>query len=207
MKSLRKISAKDVADAVRYVKTAECKSFATLKSLQKMLACKPMELMAWLEENSGLVHCEEMFSQMRGVKTSIGLCVVEAFEWEEENPWTKKGFDKIVNDAKDTLWIVEIIDPFHSNRHLGYFLNEDRHPSEIPEDRMFQDGRKNKWLWRNTREKINTLVKNGYCGSKVVAFKDYGNGYYNNSFEHYLSKSDIKEIEEKLGFKFIIEKP
>lgn len=205
MKKRNPVKIKDFISALKYVKMAECSDFAAIDSLQKMLGCKPMDLMRFIDENKNLIHTKILRKNDDNISVPIGLCVFDAYEKEEENPYTEIGRKKLVKNNKKKLWVVEIIDTVDNERHLGYYLEEDTKPdcctglgiNKLNYEQAW-------WLWRNTTEKIKQLADNGYCKEKIVSFKDYDGGYFTNKFEHYLTKTDIKEIKEKFGYEFIV---
>lgn len=197
----RKIDIKEFADAVRYVKAAECVDHARIPSLVKMLGCKPMELMEFITGNPGLMHLEERFSP--GGNKSLGLCVIDVYGSEEENPWTAAGLDKMIADNGNRIWVSEIRDQWRKSGLLGYSVNEDFVEPEFVKNEP-ADARRLKWLWRNTAGKISVLKGMGFCKPRVLAFSDYGTGCYNKEIGNYLSEEDVESIRGNGVFEVII---
>lgn len=195
----RKISIKELADAVGYVKVAECVDYARIPSLIKMLGCKPMDFMAFLTENTGLVHSEERFSE--GRRKSLGLCVIDVYEREEDNPRTAAGLKKMIADNENRIWVTEIRDVLRDSGVMGYYVSEDEAPkhSGLP-----SDARLCKWLWRNTSGKLGVLKGMGLCNTKILSFAEYGSGFYNKEIKNYISVSELESLRENGVFEIIM---
>lgn len=102
------ITPKEFAHAVEMTKKAECKPYATLPALKRMLACRPLDIMDFMEQHPDLVHAEQRsetkyvkermsipgtnrayYDAVEKIGRNLGLCIIDAFETAEENPWTE----------------------------------------------------------------------------------------------------------------------
>lgn len=181
--------------AVKLTKKADCVDFATLPSLRKTLSCTRLELLEWIDEHPQLIHTEERFHKkhqkirVRGwgalqgqswTETrivdghSFGLCVIEAFEKEEDNPWTEKGLAKLIKDYEKTIWLSKVD---NYGEILGDSIQTDKHPSDIPSGKRYPDARKCPWLWRNTEEKIERLLSDVPLKIKSFWIGGFGDCY------------------------------
>ena len=205
------ITPKEFAKAVAYAKKASGNPFATLSGIQKMLSCRPMDVMDFIETHPCLVHCEHR-SETKLVRVkeripgtnkwywatdtrtgkSLGLCVIEAFETEEDNPWTEKGLQKLIDDNAKTVW-VSVVDNY--GQHIGQAIREDKVHDDYRYGGRPQDARKAPWLWRNTREKLDATRAVGATKEKSYWIGGIGDCYERKE-EFSINEEGIKLLEK-----------
>lgn len=210
------ITPKEFAHAVAMTKKAECVPYATLPALKKMLACRPLDIMDFIEAHPDLIHTEQRHETkyvkvripMPGTGRSywstttrdgknLGLCVIEAFETPEDNPWTEAGLQKLIEKNRKTVWASEVND-------YGQILGEVLRPNTIPTGDYGQlkyrdgerpaDARKAPWLWRNTKEKLEALRDIGAVSEKTYWMGGFGDSYSRKE-PYSLSAEGIKILE------------
>jgi hypothetical protein len=205
------ITPKEFAKAVAYAKKASGHPFATLSDIKKMLSCRPMDVMDFIETHPGLVHCEHRHetkavrvkvrlpgtnkwywsTDMRNGK-SLGLCVIETFETEEDNPWTEKGLQKLIDDNARTVW-VSVVDNY--GHHIGQALREDKVNDDYRYGGRPQDARKAAWLWRNTRNKLEATKAAGATKDKTFIMGGFMDSYERKE-EFSIDEDGIKLLEK-----------
>lgn len=210
------ITPKEFAHAVEMTKKAECMPYATLPALKRMLACRPLDIMDFMEQHPDLVHAEQR-SETKLVKVKIpmpgtgrsywstetrdgknlGLCVIEAFETPEDNPWTEAGLQKLIEENSKTVWASDVND---YGQILGEVLREDTIPKdsygrlEYPDGKRPADARRAPWLWRNTKEKLEALKKIDAVSEKTFWMGGFGDSYSRKE-PYSLSDEGIKILE------------
>lgn len=210
------ITPKEFAHAVKMTMKAECKPYATLPALKRMLACRPLDIMDFIEQHPDLVHAEQR-SETKVIKVKVplpgtgryywsteardgknlGLCVIEAFETPEDNPWTEAGLQKLIEENRKTVWVSEVND---YGQILGEVLREDTIPTSdygLPKYRDGErpaDARRAPWLWRNTKEKLEALKKIGAVSEKTFWMGGFGDSYSRKE-PYSLSDEGIKILE------------
>lgn len=188
------ISTKSFTQAFEFAKQADCRNFATIQSMCRMLGCKPFSVMEYLNANPRLVHCEERFTKggQKSLK-SLGLCICEAYESVEQNPWEPEWLEWAKEHYKKTVWVSE-----WNNYGVieGYFLAIDRRPDNLTEKEIFADNRKNKFLWGNTPEKLETCRALG--ATKQATFYIGGMGdCTSHDIPYAIISEGIKLLEKK----------
>ncbi len=171
---------KEFAHAVEMAKKAECKSYATLTAIKRMLSCKPIDVMDFIETHPELVHTEQRFETRTVKSRSLGLCVIEAYESEELNPWTEAGLQYLIKEHEHTVWISDI-------NNYGQIIGSAIHEDTIPKDewgiKKYKDGerpadaRKATWLWRNTHEKLDAISRLQASYNKTFWMGGLGDSY------------------------------
>ena len=163
---MERFSAEEFVRAVGFVKKADCRGFATIDATAKMLSVRKFDVMTYIEENPLLVRCTEhtdykvvsvplrnpfngktvgRTTEMRVAKR-YGLCIDEAFCHVEDNPWNPEWLERQIRLNEKTVYATA----FDNYGEIqGHYLSED-----LPSDKLFEDNRKNVWLWRNTRAKL-----------------------------------------------------
>ena len=210
------ISPKEFAHAVAMTKKAEVKGYATLPALKKMLGCRPLDIMDFIEEHPDLVHteprCETKIVKVRmplpGTGRSywsteardgksLGLCIIDAYECAEDNPWTEAGLQKLITTHTKTVWASKVD---NYGEILGEVLREDTIPKdsygrlEYPDGKRPADARKAEWLWRNTHEKLETLKSLGAVKNHKYWMGGVGDAYSRDE-PFSLSAEGIKILE------------
>jgi len=163
------IEIKEFTQAVKYTKNADCTTYATIPSLTKMLGCRRIEVMQYLEDHPDLVHTEERFrSKTVNEKTyppvgkpynikvaargaSLGLCIIDAYERPELNPWNELWLKETIKKYSKTVWVSEWS---NYGQIEGLFLARTSRPSSLKENELYKDNRRNDFLWKNTEEKL-----------------------------------------------------
>lgn len=199
--------------AVRLTKKADCADFATLPSLARTLSCTRMQLLEWIDSHPELIRAEERFHQKdqkvrvhgwgalqgrswtetrRVNGHSLGLCIIEAFEREEDNPWTEKGLEKLIRDNEKTIRLDQV-DNYGEN--LGDYVPKDIRPKEVPAGKRYEDARRCTWLWRNTEEKIARLLADVPLREKSFWIGGIGDCYERRELA--VESADIQAMEAK----------
>jgi len=216
---MAQITPEDVATAVRLVKKETCRGFATVFETAKMLGVRKMDVLLYMEQHPKLFHAEERFRQkhvkvtvngfgaLRGRRwkedrvvdgASLGLCLIEAYTTPEDNPWNAEWLAAAQERFAKTLWLSEV------NNYgdiLGHCFIEDRRPSSLPPEKVYADNRRNDWLWRNTREKLEAAKALGGCAEKSYIMGGFGDSYHRN--EPYGVTAESKAILEADGWTII----
>jgi len=209
------IEIKEFVQAVEYVKRAECVSYARLESIKKMLGCRLIDVMDYIDRHPMLVYLEERYKYKDKIVTSIvagcrfkdtvkvkigslGLCVIDAFMQTSDNWWTDEGLESMIEKNKNRIWVDE--DSYYVP--LGLYIDKDVKPDSLKSDERYKDARQCCWLWRNTEEKIKKILDSGIAKPGF-----YWHGGYNDAYksEHDIVVNDIQllEIQEKLNFEII----
>ncbi len=184
-----------MATAVRLVKKETCRSFATIAETAKMLGVRKIDVLLYMEQYPKLFHAEQRFRQkhvketvhgfgaLRGQKwkedrivngASLGLCFIEAYTTLEDNPWNREWLDAAMERFAKTLWLSEVN---NYGEILGHYFREDKRPLSIPSDHAYADNRRNEWLWRNTREKLEAAKALGGCKEQSYIMGGFGDSY------------------------------
>ena len=81
---------------------------------------------------------------------------------------------------------------------LGTCCVEDKKPSSLPYDSQYKDHRRNTWLWRNTREKLEAAKATGGLVTKSFCMGGFGDSYMRE--EPYSLTSESRRILEEKGW-------
>ena len=181
----------DIVKAVALCKKADCKPYVTIPSLQKMLGCKRLDIVSYIDENPDLFHCEERFrdkyvtiyENIFGKKfrrkervngDSLGLCIIEAYSSPEKNPWAETGLKDLIKRNARTIWISEVN---NYGQIEGHTVQEDKKPSDLKSGEQYKNNLKNTWLWRNTHEKVQELLDKGIIKRRKFWMGGIGDSY------------------------------
>jgi len=186
---------KDFSKAVILLKNGKCRDFVTVPDLARALGARQIDILAFIDENPRLVHTEERFREktktvkvagwgaLRGQSwteqrkmngASLGLCVIDAFERIEDNPWNPEWLEKVQRDYAKTLWLSEVN---NYGEILGQCFTETKKNSALAYGQVYANNLRNDWLWRNTREKLEAAKALGGCFEKTFVMGGYGDSY------------------------------
>lgn len=212
---MKKITIDDIITAVRLVKQDTCQDYATTAAVAKMLGARKMDVLLFIEQNPKLVHTEERFRKKAAQRTiliggrtvkesrmvdgaSLGLCITEAFPDAASNPWNAEWLEAAQVRLSRTLWLSEVN---NYGEILGECFHEDIHPKDIPQNMVFKDNRRNDWIWRNTREKLEAAKALGGCFERTFVMGGYGDSYERR--EPYAVTAETVDILTKNGWTLI----
>lgn len=210
------ISIEEIITALRLVKKDTCQDYATTAALAKMLGARKMDVLLFIEQNPKLLHTEERYRKKsiqrtimicgRPVKeshlingASLGLCLIEAFPDAKSNPWNPEWLEATKRHLAKTLWLSEVN---NYGEILGHCFHEDERPSDIPSDHLFADNRRNDWLWRNTREKLEEAKSLGGCFEHSYIMGGYGDSYERK--EPYAVNAQSLQLLKNAGWTIIV---
>lgn len=187
------ISIESFNKAFNFAKQADCRDFATIQSMCRMLGCKPFAVMEYINTYPQLVHCEERFeNRPKGGKKSLGLCVCGAYTSAEQNPWEPEWLKWAKKHYRKTVWVSE-----WNNYGVieGHYLAEDTRPKNLREGEIYIDNRKNEFIWRNTHEKLEACKALGATKETKFFIGGYGDCSENN-IPYAIASEGIKILEE-----------
>ena len=210
------ITPQDLAEAVRLVQKDKCRDFATTAEVAAMLGVRKMDILSFIDLHPELVHAEERFREKK-VKTrvggwgalrgrtwteertvngaSLGLCIIGAYAAVEDNPWQNEWLAAARQRFAKTLWSVPVD---NYGEILGTCCIEDKKPSSLPYDRQYRDHRRNTWLWRNTKEKLEAAKAAGGLVTESFCMGGFGDSYIRE--EPYSLTSESRRILEEKGW-------
>ena len=216
---MAKITIEDLVTAVRLVKKETCRDYATVADTARMLGARKMDVLLFLDENPRLVHAEERFRErrirrkvaghgaLRGRSwweettargASLGLCLIEAYATVEENPYNPEWLEAAKARYTRTLWLSDVD---NYGQILGRCCLEDARPSSVPYGHLFTDNRRNTWLWRNTREKLEAAKALGGCVERDFCMGGFGDSYIRH--EPYAVTLESRKVLENAGWTLI----
>jgi len=188
------ITLETIKEAVDLLKRFSTKEFVTIAELSKELKISKIELMKFIESNPKLFRLSERWEPKEKTVTvnrsgcrykekisvrgkALGVCVDRVFRSPEENDLTdewlevmKKTYEKFIN--------ISVIDDY--GHVIGYQVVEDT-------------GRTGEW--RNTKEKIQWLLSEGFVCPTTHNFGCFGDSY-SRKFEYGISSRDIENLKE-----------
>lgn len=175
----------EVHRIVSLIQKVNCSTFALVTETASELGIKKTVLMQYIEDNPKLFDVTKATSKStKGVVKNLGLAIRKVYLTPEENPDTEEWLEiqKKVWEKK-----IQVFEQTYYGQHEFWYLAVDN-----------ESKRRN--LWRNTPEKIQTLIdagaikmeKSGYCG-----FSDYYN------WEGLLLTPDAAEAITKLGWELV----
>ena len=175
----------EVQRIVSLIQKVNCSTFALVTETASELGIKKTVLMQYIEDNPKLFDVAKVTSKStKGVVKSLGLAIREVYLTPEENPDTEEWLE-IQKKAWEKK--IQVFEQTYYGQHEFWYLAADD-----------ERGRKN--LWRNTPEKIQTLID---AGAIKMEKRGYGGvrDYYN--WEGLLLTPDAAEAITKLGWELV----
>lgn len=175
----------EVYRIVSLIQRVNCSTFALVAETASELGIKKTVLMQYIEDNPKLFDVTEATSKStKGVVKSLGLAIRKVYLTPEENPDTEEWLE-IQKKAWEKK--IQVFEETYYDRHEFWYLAVDD-----------ERGRKN--LWRNTPEKIQTLIDAGAIKMEKSGYGGFSD-YYN--WEGLLLTPDAAEAITKLGWELV----
>ena len=182
---LSELQISEVHRIVSLIQKVNCSTFALVTETASELGIKKTALMQYIEDNPKLFDVTKATSKSaKGVVKSLGLAIRKVYLTPEENPDTEEWLEiqKKVWEKK-----IQVFEQTYYGQHEFWYLAADD-----------EKGRKN--LWRNTPEKIQTLIDAGAIKMKKSGYGGFSD-YYN--WEGLLLTPDAAEAITKLGWELV----
>ena len=175
----------EILRIVNLLQKVDCTSYALITDVAKEMGIKKTVLMQYIEDNPKLFDIIEATSKSaKGVVKTLGLAIRKVYLTPEENPVTEEW---LAVKKKEWEKKIQVFEQTYYGQHEFWYLAADD-----------ERGRKN--LWRNTPEKIQTLIDAG-----AIKMKKSGYGGYSDycNWEGLLLTPDAVEAITKLGWELI----
>ena len=176
----------EVRRIVSLIQRVNCSTFALVTETASELGIKKTVLMQYIEDNPKLfdVVTKVTSKSTKGVVKSLGLAIRKVYLTPEENPVTDEWLAVKKKEWEKKLQVFE--QTYYGQHEFWYLAADD------------ERGRKN--LWRNTPEKIQTLID---AGAIKMEKRGYGglSDYFN--WEGLLLTPDAAEAITKLGWELV----
>ena len=170
---------------VSLIQKVNCSTFALISETASELGIKKTALMQYIEDHPKNFSIQEITStSAKGVKKTLGLGIKKVYLAPEENPLTEEW---LAIKKKEWEKKLQVFEQTYYGQHEFWYLAADD-----------ERGRKN--LWRNTPEKIQTLIDAGAIKMKKSGYGGFSD-YYN--WEGLLLTPDAAEAITKLGWELI----
>ena len=170
---------------VSLIQKVNCSTFALISETASELGIKKTALMQYIEDHPKLFNIIEATStSAKGVVKTLGLAIRKVYLTPEENPVTDEW---LAVKKKEWENKIQVFEQTYYGQHEFWYLAADD-----------ERGRKN--LWRNTPEKIQTLIDAGAIKMKKSGYGGFSD-YYN--WEGLLLTPDAAEAITKLGWELI----
>ena len=170
---------------VSLIQKVNCSTFALISETASELGIKKTVLMQYIEDHPKLFNIIEATSTTaKGVVKTLGLAIRKVYLTPEENPVTDEW---LAVKKKEWENKIQVFEQTYYGQHEFWYLAADD-----------ERGRKN--LWRNTPEKIQTLIDAGAIKMEKSGYGGFSD-YYN--WEGLLLTPDAAEAITKLGWELI----
>ena len=170
---------------VSLIQKVNCSTFALISETASELGIKKTALMQYIEDHPKLFNIIEATStSAKGVVKTLGLAIRKVYLTPEENPVTDEWLAVKKKEWEKKIYVFE--QSYYGQHEFWYLAADD------------ERGRKN--LWRNTPEKIQTLIDAGAIKMEKSGYGGFGD-YHN--WEGLLLTPDAKEAITKLGWELI----
>ena len=170
---------------VSLIQKVNCSTFALISETASELGIKKTALMQYIEDHPKNFSIQEITStSAKGVVKSLGLAIRKVYLTAEENPVTEEWLAVKKKEWEKKIYVFE---QSYYGQHEFWFLAVD-------------DENKRRNLWRNTPEKIQTLIDAGAIKMEKSGYGGFGD-YHN--WEGLLLTPDAKEAITKLGWELI----
>ena len=170
---------------VSLIQKVNCSTFALISETASELGVKKTALMQFIEDNPKNFSIQEITStSAKGVEKTLGLAIRKVYLTAEENPVTEEWLA-----AKKKEWEnkIQVFEQSYYGQHEFWYLAAD-------------DGKERRNLWRNTPEKLQTLIDAGAIKMEKAGYGGFSD-YYN--WEGLLLTPDAAEAITKLGWELI----
>lgn len=175
----------EVHRIVSLIQKVNCSTFALVTETASELGIKKTVLMQYIEDNPKLFDVTKATSKStKGVVKNLGLAIRKVYLTPEENPDTEEWLEiqKKVWEKK-----IQVFEQTYYGQHEFWYLAVDN-----------ESKRRN--LWRNTPEKIQTLIDAGAIKMEKSGYGGFSD-YYN--WEGLLLTPDAAEAITKLGLELV----
>ena len=174
---------------VSLIQKVNCSTFALISETASELGIKKTVLMQYIEDHPKLFNIIEATStSAKGVVKTLGLAIRKVYLTAEENPVTEEW---LAVKKKEWEKKIQVFEQTYYNQHEFWYLAADD-----------ERGRKN--LWRNTPEKIQTLIDAGAIKMKKSGYGGFSDYY---KWEGLLLTPDAAEAITDLGWELIYSEP
>ena len=175
----------EILRIVNLLQKVDCTSYALITDVAKEMGIKKTALMQYIEDNPKLFDIIEATSKSaKGVVKTLGLAIRKVYLTPEENPVTEEW---LAVKKKEWENKIQVFEQTYYGQHEFWYLAVDD-----------ERGRKN--LWRNTPEKIQTLIDAGAIKMEKSGYGGFSDYY---SWEGLLLTPDAAEAITKLGWELI----
>ena len=170
---------------VSLIQKVNCSTFALISETASELGIKKTALMQYIEDHPKLFNIIEATStSAKGVVKTLGLAIRKVYLTPEENPVTDEW---LAVKKKEWEKKIQVFEQTYYGQHEFWYLAVDN-----------ESKRRN--LWRNTPEKIQTLIDAGAIKMEKSGYGGFSD-YYN--WEGLLLTPDATEAITKLGWELI----
>lgn len=181
----KRLEVSDVNRIVELIKKVNCSTWAIISEVASEMGIKKTTLMQFVQDNPKNFDIVEATSRSaRGVVKTLGLAIRKVYLTAEENPVTEEWLTKMKEEWADKIQVFEMS---YYNQHEFWYLGVDT-----------ETNRRNQW--RNTPEKIQTLIDAGVIKMVETGYGGFGD-YYN--WEGLLLTPEAREAITSLGWNLI----
>lgn len=175
----------EVHRIVSLIQKVNCSTFALVTETASELGIKKTALMQYIEDNPKLFDVAKVTSKSaKGVVKSLGLALRKVYLTPEENPDTEEWLE-IHKKAWEKK--IQVFEQTYYGQHEFWYLAVDN-----------ESKRRN--LWRNTPEKIQTLIDAGAIKMEKSGYGGFSDYY---KWEGLLLTPDAAEAITKLGWELV----
>ena len=175
----------EILRIVNLLQKVDCTSYALITDVAKEMGIKKTALMQYIEDHPKLFDIIEATSKSaRGVVKTLGLAIRKVYLTPEENPVTEEW---LAVKKKEWENKIQVFEQTYYGQHEFWYL-------------VVDDGRKRRNLWRNTPEKIQSLIDAGAIKMEKTCYGGFSDCY---NWEGLVLTSDAEEAITKLGWELI----
>ena len=175
----------EILRIVNLLQKVDCTSYALITDVAKEMGIKKTALMQYIEDHPKLFDIIEATSKSaRGVVKTLGLAIRKVYLTPEENPVTEEW---LAVKKKEWEKKIQVFEQTYYGQHEFWYL-------------VVDDGRKRRNLWRNTPEKIQSLIDAGAIKMEKTCYGGFSDCY---NWEGLVLTSDAEEAITKLGWELI----
>ena len=175
----------EVQRIVLLIQKVNCSTSALVTETASELGIKKTALMQYIEDHPKNFSIQEITStSAKGVKKTLGLGIKNVYLAPEENPLTEEWLD-----IKKKEWEkkIQVFEQTYYYQHEFWYLAAD-------------DEKERRNLWRNTPEKIQTLIDAGAIKMEKSGYGGFSDYY---KWEGLLLTPDAAEAITKLGWELV----
>ena len=175
----------EILRIVNLLQKVDCTSYALITDVAKEMGIKKTALMQYIEDHPKLFDIIEATSKSaRGVVKTLGLAIRKVYVTPEENPVTEEWLAVKKKEWEKKIQVFGMT--YYGLNEFWYLAVDD------------ERGRKN--LWRNTPEKIQSLIDAGAIKTEKTCYGGFSDCY---NWEGLLLTPDAEEAITKLGWELI----